>query len=95
MKLRKVVSVLMAAMLSVGLLAGSSGGSGGGTESEGSDSGKQEAEAGKEVTIWYYWETEGHQKALDKVISDYNASQDVHREWKNSFGYICCKCKED
>lgn len=76
MKLRKVVSVLMAAMLSVGLLAGCSGGSGSGTESEGSDSGKQEAEAGKEVTIWYYWETEGHQKALDKVISDYNASQD-------------------
>ena len=31
-----------------------------------------EAEA---VTIWYYWETEGHQVALDKVIQDYNASQ--------------------
>ena len=33
-------------------------------------------DAAEDVTIWYYWETEGHQKALDKVISDYNASQD-------------------
>lgn len=33
---------------------------------------KQEAEA---VTIWYYWETEGHQVALDKVVTDYNAIQ--------------------
>lgn len=31
-----------------------------------------EAEA---VTIWNYWETEGHQIAFDKVIQDYNASQ--------------------
>lgn len=31
--------------------------------------------SGEELTIWYYWETEGHQKALDKVITDYNASQ--------------------
>ncbi len=31
-----------------------------------------EAEA---VTIWYYWETEGHQVALDQVIQEYNASQ--------------------
>ena len=29
----------------------------------------------QDVTIWYYWETEGHQVALDKVIQDYNASQ--------------------
>ena len=27
------------------------------------------------VTIWYYWETEGHQVALDQVIQEYNASQ--------------------
>lgn len=31
--------------------------------------------SGEELTIWYYWETEGHQKALDKVITDYNVSQ--------------------
>lgn len=33
----------------------------------------------EEVTIWYYWETEGHQVALDKVIQDYNASQDKYK----------------
>ncbi|WP_044289742.1 sugar ABC transporter substrate-binding protein [Robinsoniella sp. KNHs210] len=30
----------------------------------------------EEVSIWYYWEAENHQKALDKVIQDYNESQD-------------------
>lgn len=30
----------------------------------------------EEVTIWYYWETEGHQIALDQIIQDYNDSQD-------------------
>jgi len=34
--------------------------------------------AAEPVTIWYYWETEGHQIALDKVIKDYNASQDKY-----------------
>lgn len=65
-------------MLSVGMLAGCSGGSGsdGDSGSGGADSGESDAQAGKEVTIWYYWETEGHQKALDKVINDYNDSQD-------------------
>lgn len=36
------------------------------------------AAAAEPVTIWYYWETEGHQVALDKVIQDYNASQDKY-----------------
>ena len=30
------------------------------------------------VTIWYDWETEGHQVALDQVIQEYNASQDQY-----------------
>lgn len=96
MKLKKVASVFMAAMLSVGLLAGCGGGAGKeenkdtGSASSGEtagtddkqDTGEAEnaessegASGGQEVTIWYYWETEGHQKALDKVITDYNASQ--------------------
>lgn len=33
------------------------------------------AEGAEAVTIWYYWETEGHQVALDQVIQEYNASQ--------------------
>ena len=33
------------------------------------------AGAAGDVTIWYYWETEGHQKALDHIIQEYNGSQ--------------------
>ena len=33
------------------------------------------AAASGDVTIWYYWETEGHQKALDTLIQQYNDSQ--------------------
>ena len=94
MKLKKVVSVFMAAMLSVGLLAGCGGDAGkeekkdtgensassetaGTDESQDTDKNEssEEGSGGEEVTVWYYWETEGHQKALDKVITDYNASQ--------------------
>ncbi|MDF2540106.1 MAG: cycB 5 [Herbinix sp.] len=28
-----------------------------------------------EVTIWYYWETEGHQKALNQLVQNFNDSQ--------------------
>ncbi len=28
-----------------------------------------------DVTIWYYWETPGHQAALNKVVEDFNAKQ--------------------
>lgn len=34
--------------------------------------------AAEDVTIWYYWETEGHQKALNEMIDVYNAQQDVY-----------------
>lgn len=27
------------------------------------------------VVIWYYWETEGHQKALDHIITEFNGQQ--------------------
>ena len=33
-------------------------------------------EASGDVTIWYYWETEGHQKALGHIIEEFNNSQD-------------------
>ena len=32
-------------------------------------------EATGDVTIWYYWETEGHQKALDHIIQAFNDQQ--------------------
>lgn len=57
-----------------GMLAGC-GSSGSSDEASGSGGGTETA---KDVTIWYYWETEGHQVALDKVIEDYNNSQDTY-----------------
>ena len=33
-------------------------------------------EASGDVTIWYYWETEGHQKALNHIIEEFHGSQD-------------------
>lgn len=35
------------------------------------------SEASGDVTIWYYWETVGHQEALKHVIDEYNSSQDA------------------
>lgn len=36
------------------------------------------AGAAEDVTLWYYWETEGHQKALNEMIETYNAGQDAY-----------------
>ena len=33
------------------------------------------SDASGNVTIWYYWETEGHQKALSQLVKDFNDSQ--------------------
>ena len=38
----------------------------------------EEAAAKEAVTIWYYWETEGHQVALDQIIQQYNESQEAY-----------------
>ena len=69
MKFKKLVAAGLAAAMMTGMLAGC-GSSGGSDDTSGSDNGT-EASA-EDVTIWYYWETEGHQVALDKVIEDYN-----------------------
>jgi multiple sugar transport system substrate-binding protein len=37
----------------------------------------EEEEAQGDVTIWYYWETEGHQEALNHIIEEFNDSQDA------------------
>ncbi len=74
MKLRKLAAIGLAAGMMTGMLAGC-GSSGSSDEASGSDGGTETA---KDVTIWYYWETEGHQVALDKVIEDYNNSQDTY-----------------
>lgn len=82
---RKLVSVLLcAAMAATTLLAGC-GNSTATTEAPTTAADTQAADPEtsvdsasgdvQEVTVWYYWETEAHQVALDKVIQDYNASQ--------------------
>lgn len=75
MKMRKVTALLAAAVMAVGLLAGCGSDKDTGDAGKKEETKKTEADAAEDVTIWYYWETEGHQKALDKVISDYNDSQ--------------------
>lgn len=90
MKNNRLIAILLVLVLTVSLLAGCGGGNSeapettpdeatpapadtAAPEDEGSSGGSAEP-----VTIWYYWETEGHQVALDKVIKDYNASQDKY-----------------
>lgn len=80
MKFKKAVASIMPAVLALGLMAGCGNSKPeDGSTSKTADSGSSEtgasSSADKDVTIWYYWETEGHQKALDKVIQDYNSSQ--------------------
>ena len=83
MRKKKLTAMLMALAVAAGMLAGC-GGAGGeadtadtAAEGEASVEAAESAEA-EAVTIWYYWETEGHQVALDQVIQDYNASQDAY-----------------
>lgn len=40
--------------------------------------GTMNVSAADDITLWYYWETEGHQKALDEMIATYNESQDTY-----------------
>lgn len=89
-ELRKLFAALLAAVFCVGVLAGCRIDAGKETESgapsgeTGSIGGRQATGYGRdsaddgrqEVSLWYYWETESHQQAIDKVIRDYNASQD-------------------
>ncbi len=47
-----------------------------GSSDNSADASAQQAEgASGNVTIWYYWETEGHQKALNQLVQDFNNSQ--------------------
>lgn len=87
MKRSRAISCMMAAVLAAASLAGcgsktaeTSAQADNSAKTEGTTAAEKPAEktadsAAEEVTIWYYWETEGHQVALDKVITDYNASQ--------------------
>lgn len=89
MKRKRVIALLAALTMLAGLITGC--GSSGETEEaaqpaeetsaeepaaeEAAESASVESGSAEAVTIWYYWETEGHQVALDQVIQEYNASQ--------------------
>lgn len=64
MKLRKMTSVMMAAAMTMGLLAGSV---------------TVSAAEAEDITLWYYWENEGHQKALGEMIEKYNSGQSDYK----------------
>ena len=58
--MKKLIPLLLTAGLACAMLGGA----------------VQAEEASGNVTIWYYWETEGHQKALNHIIEEFNGSQD-------------------
>lgn len=60
-KMKKLLGILLIVCLLTGIAAA-------GAFAEG---------ASGDVEIWYYWETEGHQKALSHIIEEFNASQDA------------------
>lgn len=64
MKIKKSISVLMAAAMTAGLLTGSL---------------TVNAAEAEDITLWYYWETEGHQKALNEMIEKYNGQQSEYK----------------
>lgn len=71
---KRTVALFLSAMMSLGIMTGCGGTevSDGGSAADGSTGGSNS----QEVELWYYWETEGHQVALQGAIDDFNASQD-------------------
>ena len=64
MKTKKATTLLMTAIMAGGLLAGSV---------------NVNAADTQDITLWYYWETEGHQKALNEMIDNYNNEQSDYK----------------
>lgn len=82
--MRKLVSALLASALLAVLATGCSTAGSAVTADESKEYSKTvndqtgktgEGQAGANVTIWYYWETEGHQKALNHIVEEFNGSQ--------------------
>ena len=80
--LTSIAAVLVLTMLLVG--CGAQSGSEtktGGEQPSAKESAPEKAAAptndtgSEKVTIWYYWETPGHQAALNKVVTDFKANQ--------------------
>lgn len=84
MKAKKLLAGVMTMMMVAGMLTGC-GNTSSTTEAVSETAASTETTEDsasadtQDVTIWYYWETEGHQVALSKIIDDYNASQDTYK----------------
>lgn len=82
MKAKRFVAALLTAAMVAGLGAcGSSDESrktsdGGGAKTKQADNGNDQA---GDVTMWYYWENESHQKALNEMLDKYNGSQNNYK----------------
>ncbi len=86
--MKRFTAILLALALSVGLLAGCASNAAATTKAASGDTAAAATKAGtqadttaapaaekKNIVLWYYWETESHQVALDKVIQQFNTSQ--------------------
>ncbi|MDO4620129.1 MAG: sugar ABC transporter substrate-binding protein [Lachnospiraceae bacterium] len=72
MKMKKLAAAVMGLVLAAGAVMGTA-------------CVTSAAEAAGDVEIWYYWETEGHQQALNHIIEEFNSSQE---EIKVSAKYV-------
>lgn len=88
MKKKKILSMLMMVCMTGMVLVGCGSGSEqkAATDAPQAETSVTESQAGPQaeaseasaegnVTIWYYWETEGHQEALNHIIDEFNSSQ--------------------
>lgn len=62
--MKRIMGIAASVAMAVGLLSGASVVSAADTE---------------DVTLWYYWENEGHQQAMNEMIEAYNQSQDQYK----------------
>ncbi len=82
--MKKIIATLLTGVMALSLLAGCAVPSTGAaapaadtaTEASGDAAASDTADASGDVTIWYYWETAGHQEALDHIIQEFNGQQD-------------------
>lgn len=73
MNWKKVGSMCLSAVMVGTLLIGCGGNS---KPKDDNVSAETESTTNGDVTIWYYWENESHQQALDEMIQKYNDSQE-------------------
>lgn len=62
--MKRIMGIAASVAMAAGLLSGASVVSAADTE---------------DVTLWYYWENEGHQQAMNEMIEEYNQSQDQYK----------------